>query len=581
MCGIIGAFSTQLNRKSFESSVNSLVHRGPDNTGIYNKQNLWLGHTRLSINDLSPTANQPFINHQANYVVVFNGEIYNYRSLREELKKTVPLVTNSEVEVLAYLYMLHGKSMLAELDGMFAFVIFDVDKNIIFGARDRLGKKPLFYHLNPSYQEFYFSSELSPFKHFDISYSLDTRIIDNILNFTHFDGESILQGIISLPAGFYFTFELDTFNFQKSPYFNLVDLIDSKKYLFWKDLRSTDRRDHLESSLDSAVKKRLISDVPVGIIASGGLDSSLVSSLANRHAKYNLLHIDSVDSSELDQARLLSKSLKVDLIYEALDYKVFSDLLHQTIERWEYPLVHNNATGILLVSQLAKKRGYKVLLGGEGADELFAGYPQHRLFSLSLDVNSIFSSLPTKLLQAIIFARTQQKGATLEPTIQHFINRYQFLEFYERYSFIKSQRERQIQSFLASELLHYLVPLLSRADRMTMAAGVEMRLPFLDIDIVEMALNMPLKEKMNLWTQKKILRRVGHQLLPKSTISKKKVGFTVDYSKRFLKDIDLKSLPFLDNFFPTRVVLSQLKEKKQYHKMIRLYSLDKLCSILL
>ena len=581
MCGILGAVSHRLDHDQFSRALSSLEHRGPDHKSIFSGDGVWLGHTRLAINDLSREANQPFFDTQSGCTVVFNGEIYNYRSLRKELGHTGAFYTDCEAEVLARLYSMLGEAMPEKLDGMFAFVIFDPMNNRLFGARDRLGKKPFFFHLADGQGEFYFASELKAFRHFPVPRSLDTRILDNILNFTHFCGESILQGIHALPAGGAFTIDLTPFKFQQRSYFELSELINAEEHSHWRKIGIEAATHELFARLNHSVEKRLISDVPVAIIASGGLDSSLVSSLANHHGRYDLLHIDSVDSSELCDAKAMSQALNVTLKTDRLDYARFCELLGETISHWEYPLVHTNATGILLVARLARQEGYKVVLGGEGADELFGGYPHHKQYRLAQMISSALSWVPTSLAQSLVYARSDNKGGNAEPTIQHIMNRHDFSVYYDRYEFIQHDFDRKMHAFMATDMNDYLVPLLSRADRMTMASGVEMRLPFLDMEVIKMALNLPMSYKISYFQQKRILRSLARDKLPHINRNKSKVGFTVNYAKRFLEDVQPDRLPHLENYIPTEIIMKSLKQRGQYHKMFRLYSLDQVCGQLL
>jgi asparagine synthase (glutamine-hydrolysing) len=569
MCGIIGAITNK--DININEALTSLKHRGPDNSAFYKNDNLYLGHTRLSINDLSIEANQPFEDKDTNIIVVFNGEIYNYISLQKELKKEYEFYTNSEVEVIAKLFDKYGYKFVDYLDGMFSIALYDKKSDELYCYRDRLGKKPFFYTVDNITKEFYFASEQKAFPHFGIKLNFDTRVLDNILNFTFYKRESIFSNILSLEPGSMLKINLNDFSISKEKYFNLADLIDENYY---KELSTTNTIDTLDKLLDTAINKRLISDVPLAIISSGGLDSSLIAQYANKYQKYNLLHINSVDSSELKYAKILADDLNVDLIYDDLNYEVFKNNLEKTLFYWEYPLVHTNAIGILQVSQLAQKNGYKVLLGGEGADELFGGYPYHNLYLKSLYIDKYSKVIPTNFLQALIYARSDTKTANIEPTIEHIYNSSRFAKYENKYSFINNKVDRKMASYLAGEIDEYLLPLLSRADRMSMSHGVEMRLPFLDMDIIKFALNLPLDKKLSLSNSKIILRRLGKNKLSKKLLTRPKVGFTVDYAKRYLEEINITVLENLEQYMDSEIVIEYLKEKNQYHKILRLYSLD-------
>ncbi|WP_071985945.1 asparagine synthetase B family protein [Vibrio brasiliensis] len=381
------------------------------------------------------------------------------------------------------------------------------------------------------------------------------------------------SNVSTLPPGGYLRLNLSNFQIEVSKYFEVSDLIDESYY---RELNNSNCESILQDLLRSSIKKRLMSDVPVAIIASGGLDSSLISHFANDYGDYNLLHVNSVDDSELNYANSLAKDLNVRLHSMDLNYDTFVNNLDDTLFYWEYPLVHNNAVGILQVSKLAREQGYKVLLGGEGADELFGGYPYHQLFMKANYLSRFLKFVPTQLNQALIYARTDTKSAGTHPTIEHILVSERFKKYEQKYSFVSSEHERKMLSYLASELEEYLVPLLSRADRMSMSHGVEMRLPFLDIEVIRFALNLPLRSKLSLSKSKIILRNIGKSILSPSLIDRPKTGFTVNYSERFLLENGIDELHHLNKYFDSKNVIRNLYRNKQYHKIMKLYTLDKI-----
>tara|TARA_Y100001968_G_C19454442_1_gene771580 strand:- start:21916 stop:23703 length:1788 start_codon:yes stop_codon:yes gene_type:complete len=582
MCGILGAISKDLDDSTFYNALKSIDHRGPDNIGELIDSNLKLGHSRLAIIDLSKEANQPYKDNEKDIYIIFNGEIYNYIQLKQILPPNETYHTNSEVEVMIKLYKKFGISFINYLDGMFSFSLYDKEQKRLILARDRLGEKPLFYHIDNRLKNFYFSSELKSFKYFPIKLSLDTRILDNILNFTFYEGESLIQEISSLSPGQFMTVDLTTFRIDVNYYFELTELINKNKYnqLMQSGIDSSAKK--LTNILTKSIQKRHISDVPISIIASGGLDSSLIAYISRNISKnLNLLHIDSVTNSEKKEAILLAKELRANINIEEIDINKFKLILNKAINYWDNPLVHANAIGIFALSQLANTNGYKVIIGGEGADELFGGYPHHRLYKYSLLINRIFKFLPDVFLKSLVFARAQSKTSNWFPTVQHLLNNERYQKYYNAYQFLHNKYEREMASFLATELEEYLIPLLSRADRMTMANGVEMRLPFLDLEVVEFALNCPVKYKINLFQQKIILRHIGKKLLPNQILDKKKVGFTFDFAEELMKNCDQNQFIYLQKYMPIDKVINSLKRTKSFHKILRLYSIDKICSLLL
>ncbi|MFQ5980529.1 MAG: asparagine synthase B [Candidatus Heimdallarchaeota archaeon] len=454
MCGIAGIFGNKENN-SIINMLDKQEHRGPDGRVIHysNMYKFVLGHLRLSIIDLDG-GTQPLSNENNTLLLVQNGEIYNHQKLRKKLEKRHFFKTQSDAEVILHLFEEIGESCVKNLDGMFAFVIWNKDFGL-FLARDPIGIKPLYYGYD-SENTFYFSSE-----------------IKGIMQY--------VNTIQELPPGSYMYL-------SNSPqyYYNIPKPIDNAN-----DMNQA--RQKLDHLLNLAVKKRLMADVPVGVFLSGGLDSSLLSALVKRNMKEEV-HSFSVgfpDSLDVINARQVAEYLGT-IHHERLLTKkeIFSSLerIIYSLESCD-PALIRSAIPTFFVSELAS-RYVKVVLSGEGADELFAGY--------------------------------------------HYLKAYQ-----NNHEELSDELYRITKDLYRSNL--------QRADRMSMAHGLELRVPFLDKLLIKYAFNLSMKLKLN-YDSKWILRKVGSQYLPKNIVWRKKDKFSIgtgvgqmleEYTNTIISDIEL------------------------------------------
>ncbi len=573
MCGIAGILDKTQGSSSVDimkGMLELLYHRGPDAYGIFQRGPVCLGHSRLSIVDLA-TGDQPISNEDDSVWVVFNGEIFNYPELRQEcLEKGHKLKTQGDTEVLIHLYEEYGEAMLEKLNGQFAFAIWDHPKEKLFIARDRLGIRPLFYtqHQNG----IIFGSEVKAiFGHPEVSRELNLNGLSNVFNcWTSLPDESAFKNVKQLPAGHYLVAEKGLLQIRK--YWNLPFgeyETENKSLEEWSS-------ELLEALLDS-IRIRLRADVPVGAYLSGGIDSTLISSLVKNNFN-NELQTFSVgfsnktfDESNFQQTAvraLGTKHHEIKCTDEDIG-KIFPQIIWHT----EMPIIRTAPAPLFMLSSLVRKNNFKVVLTGEGADEMFGGY---NIFKEN-KVRHFWSREPespsrARLLEKLypyVFAQQDGKASVLlkkffqknlsdtqNPYYSHsvrwqntsqlrsFFNPEVFKstpslnDFQEKYaSWIPenfSQRRPLAKAqFLESQLFLSNYLLSSQGDRMAMGNSVEGRYPFLDHRVVELAAKIPDKYKLYGLTEKYILKHLSRKLIPSEVIDRPKQPYRAPISSSF------------------------------------------------
>ena len=531
MCGILASVNSRL--EDDEKLVEALAlthHRGPDFSNSERIRNLWLGHNRLSIIDLDERANQPMIHD--NQGLIYNGEIFNFKKLRAELGLT-DLTTDSDTEVLLNGLKLKGIEFLRKVEGFFAFVYFDSNTNKILVARDRLGQKPLFYaQLGES---LYFSSEQKVLKKILNSkidpYNLLELVISGLPS-----GGSYLEGIEEVQPGEFLEFNFEGKLLDRTLWFDLKHEIYQKRH----DFNKFSYEDHValfREELVDSVRDRLVSDVEVVTINSGGLDSSLISSLANStQSGIKMYSLDVQGKSEIEFAKIVSTHLKADLeVVEfcELDYK---ELYDEAAGFLDGPMVHPNNVAIFKLAKQISLDGFKVVLSGEIADELFFGYPSMNSFfnkraalKCSRMVSEIFNRLPDQIKEEIfgvfkLFARESSDSILNIVREQHLARRIRFDEVVSEFRDFMPNKQAYAAAIRLSALEQYLPPLLKRGDQMFMGNSVEARMPFSSTKLILHSFYTPEKGISN----KKILRDVAQKFLPKEIINRKKIGLPIN-----------------------------------------------------
>ncbi len=534
MCGISG-FNWEDN--SLIGQMNAAIkHRGPDDDGIRVGHGLSLGHVRLSIFDLSARGHQPMPNQDETIWIVYNGEIYNFREIRDDLKnKGYQFRSESDTEVIIYAYQEYGTAAFEKFNGIFAFALLDVKKDSLFLVRDRLGVKPLYYYADG--KKLIFSSEMKALVPHHLELHKDELSLEEYLQTNNISSESFWREVKAVQPGTFLCLDLKKRHMLATHYCRIQDRVDAVRYK--RNSQTSERQlvDELDKLLHEVVKDQLLSDAPLGTICSGGLDSSLLTAVAARYKKDLKIFNVKVTESLYDEspfAQRVADFLKLELTQAVLDKKKYLELYEQCVVQEELPLVHPNSVGIFLVSKKAREAGLSVLLSGEGADELLGGYHHHMAYKkrLILEQFPLLKFLKPRHDAYLDGKETPfsvyEQGYAAEP---HFDKSYMKARwrslgrFYRGYDVTANNRQRRLKTFIAHDLNYYLTQILRRTDRMSMAVGLEMRVPYLDNRLVDFSLNIPVKYQIKLLQSKYILKKVAERYLPKDIVYRSKKGF--------------------------------------------------------
>ncbi len=502
MCGICG-FTGKKDRKTLEAMNKVLSHRGPDDAGFYDDDIVSLGHRRLSIIDLSEQARQPMCNEDSSVWLVVNGEIYNFRSLRKDLVSLGHTFrSQSDSETIVHAYEEYGEDFVLKLDGMFAIAVWDAEQKKLILARDRIGIKPLYYAF--SNEKLLFASEIKSILQ-DSTFNKEINP-DGFFQYLAFQciitSETMFKGIYKLEPGSMLIYRDN--GFKKRKYWSLEESLTHE----------TKEKDVAEA-LRNAVQTHLVSDVPVGVLLSGGLDSSAIVALMHGQGIENIETFTvgfNQPDDELVFARAVAEQFKTrhhELIVEPAR---LAELLEKIVWHMDEPLADGGAIATYLAA--AKVREFvKVVLVGEGGDETLAGYNWYRLANFPL------SLLPQKAKRRLYFYLTTfYKGDSPKP-FDIFLNLFE-----EKRDFLDSMASFEIKNILPNSLL-------MKVDKMTMAHSLEARVPFLDHKFVSAALGLAGDKKISLFSTKIFLRNYMQNRLPKSILQRRKHGFIMPIGK--------------------------------------------------
>ena len=567
ICGVINFDDSRVSEKEINLMNHEMVLRGPDDFGTYVNNNLGMGMRRLSIIDVNK-GHQPMFSNDGKIIIVFNGEIYNYLELKSDLiKKGYTFSTTSDTEVLIKMYEEYGERFIEKINGMFSICIFDKNINLFLIIRDRLGIKPLFYYYNK--KKLYFSSSLKSIKKVlsNININKKNFLLYLTANYVP-NSESIYSDINKLKPGKYIRIQNNRIQIIK--YWNLPN---SNK--FSKD---DEFEQHLKNLILNSIKIQSRSDVEVGSMLSGGVDSSIVTSLfaKNIDKKIKTFCLDFIgkNQNENNDAQIVSKNINSDHFSKNVDYKIFYESLEKISNLLDEPISDNAIISSYFVSEMAKKNNVKVVLSGAGGDELFGGYSRHYqsfknffigaicvesnsanklVKMLPINMRNYFFKIKSKSLKYIndtsgvnissLFSIIKD-GKILDETI------FQIEQIYK--PFLEQKTVNYKKKVMSTDLLNYLPDnVLSLLDKTTMMNSIEGRVPFLDHRIVEhiYSSNNCIFKNNKFNNSKIILKKIFKNDIPNHIYEKPKIGFNAPLNNWKNENFNYFKKNFSENSF--------------------------------
>ncbi len=574
MCAITGYWGVG-DEKSLEKMIDSMFYRGPNDRGIYTDKNIGLAQRRLSIIDLSPAGHQPLSNEDETVWIVFNGEIYNFSDLRNGLKNKHVFKGRSDTEVIVHLYEEIGEEVFSRLQGMFAIAIYDKKINKILLARDRMGKKPLYWGLHDN--TFIFGSELKAL----INHPKFTREVsisslnDYLFNENIPTPNSIFKNTYKLEPGVYLSY--DGNKIEKKSFWDLS--FNNKNTDFALSLNG------LDENLRKAVSDRLVSDVPLGVFLSGGLDSSTVAYYASKVSKTKVktfsIGFEEKSFDESGYAREVANFLGTEHHEKILKAKDVIDLIPEIFSKLDEPMADASIVPTYLLSKFTREN-VTVALGGDGADELFCGYDTFLAYKLSYFYKILGGKLFGRWLgKAVNLIPTSFSNMSLDFKIKKFINGFDSNDLYRNQKWLAAfdladrkelfkeeflpiiEKENQFKYIdlyvsknnvkdpidklsLIYQRTYMMDQVLVKVDRASMMNSLEVRAPFLDTRVVDLANNLPSSFKIRGLVRKFILKKLMSDKLPKNIIYRKKKGFGMPIAEWLRTDLKPLVLKYLN-----------------------------------
>ena len=588
MCGFVGFLNdtddAELNMSIVRSMADKIAHRGPDDEDYYIDDKISMGFRRLSIIDLEG-GKQPILNEDGTKVLVYNGEIYNFKDIRKELiEKGHVFATNSDSEVILHGYEEYGEKVCEKLRGMFAFAIWDKKEKTLFGARDIFGIKPYFYYKNGD--AFFFASEIKAFlPHPGFKKVLNKERLPEYLCFEYIPSEqTFFKNVFKLPPSSYYILKDGNLTIQK--YFEMEYRIDDEKSIeYFEEL--------ISETLSKSVDIHTISDVEVGCFLSGGIDSSYVTAEVAKRGKVKTFSVGFAEEqySELPYAQEFAKTIGVPNFAKKITAEEYFDIAPTVQYYMDEPLPNPSALPLFFLSQNASKY-VKVVLSGEGADELFGGY---HYYKDPLDFES-YRRIPKPVRQlAAVAARALPRNIHgrrflirgAQDIEERYIRNNYVFDYIERNKVLNFKQKAQnpahytkpyfdkvkhlddITKMQYADINVWMVhDILVKADRMSMANSLEVRVPFLDREMLKVALAIPSKYRVSRTNTKIVLRRAAARVLPEKTANMRKKGFATPLNDWLRQDRFYNRVKesfesdIAREFFDTKYIMKLLDDHK-------------------
>lgn len=581
MCGIVGFLNKNNqdeNSKIIKKMNDAIFHRGPDDEGFFVDQKVALGMRRLSIIDIDK-GHQPIWNKDKTKCIFFNGEIYNYKELRKNLLTEYSFETESDTETILALYEKYKEETPSMLRGMFVFCIYDTQNNELFIARDHFGIKP-FYYFKTEDKIMSFGSEIK-------SILLDPRYnktinSDAIYYYLQYQynplDETFFKDIYKLNPGYFIRINTNNYEFEIQKYFEY-------KFKPNQDLKLEDAKNEIRDLLNDSVEHHAISDVPVGAFLSGGVDSSINATLLSKHLdkKIETFTIGSEQINEFTSARLTSDKIQSNHNEKTVTKEEYFNALKKVVFHFDEPVADPSAILLYLLSKEASKK-VKVVLSGEGADEFFGGYKIYYEYYDRKKLDVIPKFIRENILRHLAFSKLRFYGKNY--LIRYFIplnnryignaNLYKKSEMdviwvgkKEKNDFNLNDTYKKASTYTEPTQMQYVDintwlvnDILAKADKMSMANSLELRVPFLDIEVAKYASQLTDELKFNNRQTKYALREAFKGIVPSKTYKKAKLGFPTELGYWINEDLDL--------------IFRTLKESKHIIQYIKIEELDRL-----
>lgn len=570
MCGICGFISKQtVNLRNLKLMNDTMYHRGPDDSGAeiinYNDMHFGLAQRRLSIMDLSSAGHQPMHSVDNKIIIVFNGEIYNFKKIKAELSDYT-FNSNCDTEVIIAAYKKWGIDCVNHFNGMFAISLLDLEKGLLYLVRDRFGKKPLYYYTDGN--EFAFGSELKPIMNYEhFSKALNKDVLGEFFTkqcISH--PYTIFKNVYKVCPGEIITFS--DFKLEKSKFWDFNSIYRKKKNTYRKGYQ--DAVLELDEKLKEAIRYRMIADVPIGVLLSGGYDSSLVTAVAQKVStekiKTYTIGFNDKTLNEAEFAKEIAAVLETDhhelYMSEADMLKLVKDLP----KFYDEPFADSSELATMLVSQMAKK-DVTVVLGGDGADELLGGYRAHKFlpFVQALDgigrlvygllhwskIGKIILEHAPISVKLIVYNRNKKTKTQFEKFENVRLTRLILKDsknelfddtYIHEHSWQKKRMILDAQTYLPEDIM-------CKVDRASMACSLETRAPYLDKDFVDFVVSLPQRYKFKHFQGKRILKDLAYKYIPEKMLTRPKSGFTVPIGKWLQNDLKSDLLRYCETDF--------------------------------